>query len=370
MIEKKPDEVPDFVLVDRLCHWIEKTYGEGPMVAASVVAISILIGLTLHYIVLRGLATLLKRTKTEVDERVLASLRGPVIASVVLTGFFIAINLLGDSGWISDARQPVARTLLTIGLGVWTLLGMRISSILLQYAGQISDRFPLIDRRTAPLFANLATVLVLGLSVYLVLQIWKINATGWLASAGVVGVAVGFAAKDTLSNLFAGVFIVADAPYRLGDYIVLDDGVRGEVVHIGLRSTRIKTRNDVLITIPNAVIGTSKIVNQSGGGDAAMRVGIPVGGAYGSDVDQVTRVLLEIATDQENIHEDPAPRVRFRRLGASALEFDLQVWVLEPAVRGRVVDSILTDIISRFREEKIEIPFPQRTLHLMQDSSS
>lgn len=358
----------DPTLVQELCQWITERYGEGPQVSAAILGLSVVAGLVLHYVVLRGLAMLFRRTKNDVDERILATLRWPVIVTVVLAGSFVAVSVLGESAWTSGIQGPVGRALLTIALVLWTVLGLRISAILLQYASHLSDRFALIDMRTVPLFANLATVLVLGLALYLLLQIWDIDAAGWLASAGIVGVAVGFAAKDTLSNLFAGVFIVADAPYQLGDYIVLDDGVRGEVVHIGLRSTRIKTRNDVLITIPNAVIGTSKIVNQSGGGDTAMRVGIPVGVGYDSDVEQVKRVLLEVAGQQTNIRDEPAPRVRFRRLGDSALEFELQVWVHEPALRGRVVDAILTRLVGRFREEGIDIPFPQRTLHVVREA--
>jgi len=361
LVQSTGEAIQDVTVVQQLCGWIETRYGHGPGVAAGVVGVSILIGLVLHYVVLRGLAAFFRRTSNVVDERILASLRWPVIATVFLAGCFIGVNLLGDPGGFSE---PVARALLTIGLVVWTMLGMRVSSILLQYASQLSDEFSWIDKRTVPLFANLATVLVLSLSLYLLLKIWDIDAAGWLASAGIVGVAVGFAAKDTLSNLFAGVFIVADAPYQLGDYIVLDDGVRGEVVHIGLRSTRIQTRNDVHITIPNSVIGLSKIVNQSGGGDTAMRVAIPVGVGYDSDIDVVRKVLMEVTVGQPNLRTDLGPRVRFRRLGDSALEFELLIWVHDPSLRGRVVDAALTEIVRRFREEGIDIPFPQRTLHM------
>ena len=96
------------------------------------------------------------------------------------------------------------------------------------------------------------------------LLIWGINPTAWLASAGVIGIAVGFAAKDSLANLFSGIFIVADAPFKIGDYIVLDSGERGAVTHLGMRSTRLLTRDDVEITIPNAVIANAKTDHHSG----------------------------------------------------------------------------------------------------------
>ncbi len=352
-------------VVQRLCDWISDTYGQGPGVAAAVLGVSVVTGLLMHYVVLRGLAALFSKTRTDLDERMLRTLRWPVIASVALAGAYIAVYQLGASAAITDGTGHV---LLTIALLLWAVLGLRMARLLVQHASHVADKFALVDRRTAPLFGNVATVLVLGLGLYLFLLIWGINPTGWLASAGIVGVAVGFAAKDTLSNLFAGVFIIADAPYQIGDYIVLDDGVRGEVVHIGLRSTRIQTRDDVHITIPNSVIGMSKIVNQSGGGDTAMRVRIPVGVGYDSDVDQVKRVLSEIADSATGICTDPAPRVRFRRLGDSALEFELLVWVPDPSPRGRTTDALLTEIVKRFRTEQIDIPFPQRTVHLVSEA--
>lgn len=358
MLQQDEDEV-----VLELCHWIQDRFGEGPWVAAGVVASSLLLGFGVHFI-LRGVIALLSRTRTGFNGEVVRALRNPVVTSVVLGGLFVAVNMLGIDQEIAGL---IGRVLLTLALAVWTMLGMRVGGILLSHASGLADRFSVVDKRTLPLFANLVTVVVLALATYLFLLTWEINATGWLASAGIVGVAVGFAAKDTLSNLFAGVFIVADAPYQLGDYVVLDGGLRGEVIHIGLRSTRVRTRDDVQVTIPNAVIGASRIVNQSGGGTTAMRVPIPVGVAYGSQVEQVKRVLEEIAQSEEDALEDPAPRVRFRALGDYSLEFELLLWVPEPSLRGVVVDSVLTRIIQRFAEEGIQIPFPRQDLHLLSD---
>ena len=91
----------------------------------------------------------------------------------------------------------------------------------------------------------MAKTVVVGGAIYLIFQFWGINVTAWLASAGIIGIAIGFAAKDTLANFFAGIFILADTPYNLGDYINLDTGERGKVVHVGLRTTRLLTRDDV-----------------------------------------------------------------------------------------------------------------------------
>jgi small-conductance mechanosensitive channel len=207
-------------------------------------------------------------------------------------------------------------------------------------------------------------ILVLLLAVYLIFRAWEIDMTAWLASAGIVGIAVGFAAKDTLANLFSGVFILADGPYKIGDYVVLDSGERGKVTHIGIRSTRLLTRDDVEITIPNAVIGNSRITNESGGPYEKSRLRVKVGVAYGSDIDKVREVLMETAQNEPLVCPDPEPRVRFRQFGASSLDLELLVWVDNPEVRGRVLDTLNTIIYKRFHTEGIEIPYSKHDIFI------
>src|SRR5210317_1882826 len=207
-------------------------------------------------------------------------------------------------------------------------------------------------------------VLLLSFLIWFFMALWNIDGTAWLASAGVVGIAVGFAAKDTLANLISGVSIVADAPYKIGDYIVLDTGERGVVSSLGIRSTRLITRDDVEVSIPNAVIGTAKIVNESGGPYVRHRIRIPIGVAYDSDIDKVIETLEGLAAENEKIVDQPPARVRIRGFGDSAINLELLCWIRQPAERGIVVHQLNYALIKRFREEHIEIPFPQQDLHV------
>ena len=200
--------------------------------------------------------------------------------------------------------------------------------------------------------------------VYFIFRAWHIDMTAWLASAGIVGIAIGFAAKDTLANLFSGVFILADAPYKLGDYVVLDSGERGKVTAIGLRSTRLLTRDDVEITIPNAIMGNTRIINESGGPHEKFRIRVKVSVAYGTDIDQVKALLLDIAVQEPQVCADPHARVRFRSLGGSSLDLELLCWVNTPEERGRVLDALNTAIYKRFRQEGIEIPYSKHDLYI------
>ncbi len=247
-----------------------------------------------------------------------------------------------------------------VGLG----LAMRVSRLALEVLVLHQDRFRYVDRRTLPLFRNVSNVLLIGAAAYFLFLVWDLDVTAWLASAGIVGIAVGFGAKDTVANFFAGVFILADAPYRIGDFIILDSGERGRVTHIGLRSTRLLTRDDIEVTVPNAIMGNTKIINETGGPHEKERIRIKVACAYGSDIDRVKRVLLDVAVRHDEVCDDPEPRVRFRNFGASGLEFELLAWIDEPVLRGRVTDALNTEVYQRFTEEEIEIPYAKQDIYV------
>jgi small-conductance mechanosensitive channel len=206
--------------------------------------------------------------------------------------------------------------------------------------------------------------------VYAIMVAWNINVTGLVASAGIVGLALSFAAQDTLSNLFAGVAILADKPYRIGDFIIIDSGERGEVTHIGLRSTRLLTRDDVEISIPNSVMGNAKIINEAGGPPKRYRIRASVGVAYGSDIDQVMQILVGIGAENEQVLDNPEPRARFRQFGESSLDFDLLCWITQPVYRGLIIHELNCEIYRQFAKHAIQIPFPQRDIFIKEMSPS
>jgi small-conductance mechanosensitive channel len=252
----------------------------------------------------------------------------------------------------------------TVAILIWAVAAGRFMHLLLGLVSRDPDRFALIQERTLPLFSNLLMILVVGLAAYFVFLAWEIDVTAWMASAGILGLAISFAAKDSLANLFSGVFIVADAPYKLGDFIVLDSGERGEVTHIGIRSTRLLTRDDVEITVPNSIMGNAKITNEAGGPHEKYRIRVRVGVAYGPDLKQVPDLLLDVARCPPEVCRIPEPRVRFRAFGDSSLDHELLCWVARPVLRGRVLHMLNTEIYNRFLAEGVEIPFPQRDVHL------
>jgi MscS family membrane protein len=300
-----------------------------------------------------------RRTKNDLDDLLVQRLQTPLVQSVMLFGFAVIGRLL-----IADDQLAgwVERGLLTLLALCWIVFAFRCSGLVLQAMARNPQRFQVLSGPAYPLFDNALKIVLFFAGAWLLIQVWGLDTTGWLASAGIMGIAVGFAAQDTLANLFAGVFILADRPYKVGDYIVLDSGERGRVSHIGLRSTRLLTRDDVEITIPNRIMGQAKIVNETGGVHEKMRVRVPVGVAYGSEIATVRAALLAAAAASPLVQAEPAPRVRFRSFGESSLDFELLVWVEQPDLRGLCVDDLLERIYLEFGKAGVTIPFPQREL--------
>ena len=324
-----------------------------------VAAVFLLLALIIRFVVFRSLGRLAGLTNAVFDDRLLEHLRRPVYTTVVFFGLTLAVN----TAQLAFGTRVIINVLLSVIVASWMRAALRISTALLETLGA-QERFTLVEARTVPMFDLSAKLLTILVGSYILLLIWGINPVGWLASAGIVGIAVGFAAKDTLANLFSGFFIVADAPYKIGDYINLDSGERGKVSAIGLRSTRLLTRDDVEITIPNGVIANAKIVNESGGPHLKMRNRIAVGVAYGSDVDRVCEILLEIGRAHDEVCATPEPRVRMRGFGPSSLDFELLVWIEHPEFRGRMAHEIYLRIYKRFAEEGIEIPYSKHDVFI------
>ena len=245
----------------------------------------------------------------------------------------------------------------TITIIIWLFLISRILILSIDWASKQTDN-KLLQQKTLPLFNNLGKIAIGLFGIYFIFLSWDININGILASAGVLGVVLGLAAKDTVANFFAGIFLMADSPFKEGDYILLETGERGYVKSMGLRSTRFLTRDDIEITIPNSVIASSKIVNESGGPEDIERVRITLLVAYGTEIDSVKNLLKSIALNNDNVQNEPEPRVRFREFAESGIKLQLLFWIYKPEKKGRTVDAINTEIYKQFKENQISIPYP------------
>ncbi len=307
----------------------------------------------------RLLLKIANRTQWEADERIMEIIHRPICWSIFLLGLTHAflIEPVPSPPW-SMVFPNIIKTLI---LMVWWISLIReITAMNENNMGWVLDK---IDKTHFYMIKNISRIVILFTGILWGLVIWKVNLTPLFASAGIIGIAIALAAKDTLANFFGGIALFVDAAYKVGDYIILDSGERGEVVEVGIRSTKIKTRDDILITIPNSIMSTTKIINQSAP-EPRYRIRIDVGVGYNSDLRVVEKTLLRVAAENHALAEKPEPRVRVRSFGDSAILFQLLVWVQDPRHRGRETHNLLKMIHSAFREQGIEIPFPQHDVYL------
>lgn len=183
---------------------------------------------------------------------------------------------------------------------------------------------------------------------------------------GIGGVAVALAGREALSSLLGTIMIIVDRPFKPGDFIVVGDSDRGRVTQVGFRSTRIRTSDDTLISIPNSMVASMKIVNQSAP-ISNVRIQIPVGVAYDSSPKEVESALLKAAHRTESILGEPAPWVSFSGFGESSLNFSLVAWIARPEVRMKSTSQLNFSIHDEFQKSGIVMPFPQRDVHIVQN---
>jgi len=296
-----------------------------------------------------------------VDDVVLGRLHPAIWLSVLLLGASLGARQFDLSAGVADLVGAV--TLSLVGI-VWAVTAVRLG----RDVSEAVTETRYVDRQFAPIFQNVWTALVAGVAVFGVLAVWQVDVTPLLASAGILGIIVGLAAKDTLANFFGSISLYADGTYRVGDYVVLESGERGRVEDISIRSTVIRTRDDVLVTVPNAVLSNASVTNESAP-EPYRRVRVPVGVAYGSDPDEVEETLLAVAADEALIRESPSPRVRFRGFGDSALEVELLAWIAKPRLRGRAIHRLVRGTYDAFAEAGIEIPYPQRDVRMREGAA-
>jgi small-conductance mechanosensitive channel len=361
-VEQSPLLRISFILLLAAIATVVGIYSDSTYIKAAVaLVLALAAAQTIELVIGRNLQKIAKKTNNTIDDKLVSKLHRPLFWTAILLGLVVAASFAKPTQHLEEIIKSVVFSILVF---IWMLFALKVSKIILQSISRHSGKYALVSIHTLPLFSNLAAVVIVALAIYFIFHVWHIDMTAWLASAGIIGIAVGFAAKDTLANLFSGVFIMADSFYKLGDYVVIDENVRGKITHMGIRSTRLITRDDVEVTIPNSLMGNSKVVNESGGPHEKYRIRVKLGAAYGSDVDQIDNLLVEIAEAEPEVCEKPEPRVRFRAFGPSSLDLELLAWVDEPELRGKVVHKLIMTIYKRLQQEGIEIPYNKQELFI------
>ena len=208
---------------------------------------------------------------------------------------------------------------------------------------------------------------VIAFGLFIALQTVGLNLSSLAIFAGAIGVGVGFGLQNIVSNFMSGLIILAERPIALGDYVDVG-GVGGRVREISLRSTMVITNDNISIIVPNSEFIANTVTNFSHG-DPKVRVRLPIGIAYGSDVEKFKQGMIEVAKANPDVMKNPEPDVFFIGFGDSSLDFELAVWADDQAFRPiRFRSGLYYAIEAKLRELEIEIPFPQRDLHIRSSS--
>ena len=229
-----------------------------------------------------------------------------------------------------------------------------------------------LDNIVIDLLNKFSGAIVYATAIVIALDVLGVNVMPFIAGAGVLGVAVGFAAKDTLSNLIAGILLIIDRPFEIGDRIEVwsvpaGSASWGDVIDIGLRATRIKTTDNIVVIIPNNEIMTRDIVNYTCISNS-IRVRINIGIAYQADLDKAKALIVQAARSADWILSNPAPKVVVRNFGESSVDLQARVWIKDARRRMDTIDYITDTVKSLFDQNGIEIPYPKRDITIVDGS--
>jgi small-conductance mechanosensitive channel len=335
------------------------------------VLVWLLISIILVFIMDPFVKAFTKKTKTEIDDIILRIIRTPLLVLVFFYGVVNSLRILDEH--VPEVILDVVNSLYgVIAVLIIFYVAYKLFKDILVYYGQLiaEKTSSNIDNVIIPIAEKMGVVIIGLLALGYILGYMNIDLTMFVAGGVVISMVIAFAAQETLSNFFSGIFILTDRPFQEEDTIILPDGDWYEVRDIGLRSTRLfRYKDSCLITIPNNKLANEKIINYSNPYDKC-RIRKTVGVAYGTDVEKTKEILKEVIYANEHVVTDKEglePIIRFNDLGDSSIDFFIQVIVDDRSNKMGVLDYLNTEIYRRFNEEGIDIPFPQRVVHMKKE---
>ncbi len=341
----------------------------GNIPAALVIVAGCILALILYFAGLK-IRVQLEGSEKGIYRVIISALGIPAVIAILTVTVFLALRYVADlPDLVHQIMESTYAQVLYIILG-GLILAFFVRNFLDLYAKKIATLTDSNFDDKLVHFLQSVYGYVIGIGAFfMILSVLKIDITPLLATGGLVGIVVGLAAQDTFGNFFSGAMIAADQPFREGDRIEIQ-GVIGDVISVGPRSTRIKTLDSQLVTVPNKIL-TENMLTNFALPDITMKVRITVGTGYNSDIDQVKKILKSVAEKgiaSGFVLSDPSPEIYFLEFGDSALMFQLLVWTGMYDKTFEVRDYLNTEIYTSFKVAGIEIPYPQMDLHLKSSS--
>ena len=297
-------------------------------------------------------------TESGLDEVAVQELRLPLYATVVFGAVYFSTGIVAELSIPFEVLPIVAGRLAVSAIVLaWAYGAIRFGRRGLEVvrsSGTTQYQF-------APILKNVWTFGVVITTFLTLITIWGVNLTPLLAAGGIIGIVVGIAAQDTIANFIGGISLFFDNTYKIGDFVHLESGEKGTVVDIGIRSTTLLTPDYMLVTVPNSVLNTAQVINQSAP-ERRMRIRVDVRVPYRADLDVAEACMFEAAAEADSVLDSPDPQVRIQQYADRGIEYELQVHVPNPIRQVRARHEVYRALNDAFRREGIEPPYAGRSV--------
>lgn len=340
--------------------------GSFPFVMAAIIIIGSFI---LAYIVLFILDKLgniaFSRTKTTLDDKILAAVRKPVKILFVLGGLYGAIMYVSpESELLGYTVHQYFYIFFTFSIAY--LIVKILESLFEWYMEEVAAKTKTkMDEGMVPLINKIIIIIVYVIAIMMILGDLGIEITPLIASLGIGGLAIALALQDTLSNFFSGLYMGIDKPIKVGDFIELENGLKGHVDKISWRATRIKMLGNNYVIIPNKKLADSIITNYDQP-EQLLSVLVNLGVAYDSDLEKVEKITIDVARkvlkETEGGVTDKDPFVRYNEFGDSSINFTVIMKAKQYVNKYLITHNFIKELTRAYRENGITIPFPQTSL--------
>ncbi len=344
-------------LSDMLSPYLENPWIQSLGIFILSLVLTVVARWSLGFVLLR----LAKKTKTELDDILIRALKNVVTSSIPVIGLMVALTPLALQ---TSIPERILFSLLAVLL-------MRGAISLVDDMSQWLEKTwrrrtaSTLDEGLLPLLRKAVKTTIAILGVLIILGKWEVQIAPLLGALGIGGLAIALALNSSLSNVFAGIQLILDRSVNVGDKVEFESGDVGVVLDIGLRTTMMRTYDNEVISLPNSQLANARIKNFTRP-DVTIRVGVNFAVAYGSDVSEVKRVVLDAISQLDDISQEPEPQVLFLNMGEFSLDMCGRVWVDNYGKQFARKLEMTELVYNTLNENGIEIPFPTRTVYMKQ----
>jgi len=316
----------------------------------------------LMFILSRVIPIFTKKTKTTLDDEILKKASMPLTLLALLAGIRFGIGEINIKESLGETIEGIILSLMIVfgSILVYYIIDALVTIGYKDFGKKVRGK---VNESLLQFFHSMLKIVVIFAMFLVILSSWGIEIGPLLAGLGVAGIAIAFALQSTLSNVFGGISMLLDRSISVGDLIDLEDGTRGHILKINLRSTKIKTLNNKLIIVPNGKLSESNIKNVALP-EPATRVVVPFGVAYGSDVKKVKKLVLREIKKVKGLLKDRNQVVRSIEMADSSLNFKAYFYIESFDKLRSALDDANTRIYNVLNEAGLEIPFPQMDINL------